>query len=85
MNLVKAALMRVPEDERDQVASAVMLLSQGYGVKEVGKALSVSWREVERLREVMASAMLAVMREDGFTETEIIRSLRVPTAIVSKL
>lgn len=67
---------------RDQATEILYLDAAGHSTLEIAKAIGVKWPEVKIIRNVAGDCIIAAMREDGYADVEIIRTLGVPTARV---
>jgi alkylhydroperoxidase family enzyme len=77
-----AALKRLPPEKQAVAGEVAIRTAAGYGTIEIGSTLGLTWVSVNRIRHETANAVVAELRASGYTETETIRLLGVPTAQV---
>jgi hypothetical protein len=64
---------------RGQAAEVIYLDAAGHSTREIAKKVGVKVPEVAILRQVAGDGLIAAMRDDGYADAEIIRTLGVPT------
>lgn len=67
---------------RDQATEILYLDAAGHTTREIAKRVGVKVPEVSTIREVTGDGLIAAMRQEGYADVEIIRTLGVPTARV---
>lgn len=77
-----AVIAHVPSAAQAQVLQVTYLSAAGYKTREIAAELHLPWPKVNELREQAGTAVITQMRDDGYSSTEIIRTLGVPTARV---
>lgn len=65
---------------REQAAEVIYLSAEGYSVPEIGRLLQIKRPQVSLLRELAGDGLIEVLRSEGRSDGEIIRTLGVPTA-----
>lgn len=68
---------------RDQATEILYLDAAGHSKLEIAKTMGISWPTVEVIRNAAGDCIIQAMREDGYADVEIIRTLGVPTARVA--
>lgn len=77
-----AVKSNVPSAAQAEVLEVSYLTAAGYGVREIASLLGLPWPRVNALKDQAGTAVIVQMRDDGYADTEIIRTLGVPTARV---
>jgi DNA-directed RNA polymerase specialized sigma24 family protein len=67
---------------RDQAQHVLYLDVEGFSTLEIAKAIGIKKTEVKTLKELAGDGVIEVMREDGYADVDIIRTLGIPTARV---
>gem|GEM_PF-4907953 len=81
--LLRQALDYLPPDDREPAARMATMLQVGYGTRETASALKISYRDLSELRTSLGLAMAQALREDGYSDVEVIRYLGVATGSVT--
>jgi hypothetical protein len=86
-NLIALAISRMPPPVQEQAAEILRLSAEGYGTVEIGSQIGLTWRKVNETTRLVGDSLVRVLvEEEGYTEIEAIRLLRVPSyAIVEAL
>jgi len=68
-----STLQRLPAALRERGGRAAALRAAGYSEAEIAAVLGGSERTLHRDRLKVCATLIAVLREDGYTDTEIVR------------
>jgi Mn-dependent DtxR family transcriptional regulator len=79
-DLVALAMNYVPTARREDAAEVSYLTAAGWKTTEIAKRLGISWREVNTLRDEAGDGVIEYLRDEGYTDVELIRTLGIPTA-----
>lgn len=83
MDLRHLALQRIPSAIRDDAANVADLLADGYRPGEVATITGLNRQRVNEMQKRIREGMVAALEDDGYSQSETIRYLGVPTAMVS--
>lgn len=67
---------------REQAAEVLYLDAAGHSTLEIGRELGIKRSHIGLLRQVAGDALIEALREDGYADLDIIRTLGIPTARV---
>lgn len=67
---------------RDQATEIIYLDAAGHTTREIGKKLNLKRREVESIRDLAGDGVISALRDSGYSDLEIIRTLGIATARV---
>ncbi len=67
---------------REQAAEILYLDAAGHSTREIAKLVGMKFPQVEIIRTVAGDCVIEAMRDSGYADIEIIRTLGVPTARV---
>ncbi len=81
-DIVALAMRFVPTVQRKQAEEVSYLTAAGWKTTEIAERMGISWRQVNDLRDVTGDGVIAHLRDEGYTDVEVIRTLGVPTARV---
>jgi hypothetical protein len=81
--LLRQALTHIPAEQRTTAAQAVTYLQAGYGDREAARALGISWKQLNELRDGVGLGVVSALRADGYSEAEIITYLGVATVMAA--
>lgn len=80
--LTEIALHRLPSAVQEETARIAELAAGGYKTREIAEHVGTSWRSVNARLYAYQRSVVEVLREDGYSDVEVIRFLGVPTAMV---
>jgi hypothetical protein len=81
VSIIRQAASYLPEPDREKALKVIFFTAQGMRPTEVAREVGTTVRGVASLRGQMGIGMCRLMKQDGFTDGEIIRSLGIPSAI----
>jgi DNA-binding transcriptional regulator LsrR (DeoR family) len=82
-DLVALAMNYVATAQREQASEVAYLTAAGWKTTEIASRLGISWREVNTLRDATGDGVISHLRDAGYSDVELIRTLGVPTARVA--
>lgn len=69
---------------REQAEQVLYLDAAGHSTTEIAAQLGVTWPTVNTLRQVAGDGVIEALREEGYADVDIIRTLGVPTQRVTE-
>lgn len=83
-DLFSLALRHIPSAMRPDAERVAARLEQGYKPIEVAGELGLSRQRVGEMQSRLQAGMVKALHEDGYRDSEAIRYLGVPTAMVHR-
>lgn len=80
--LPKLALDYLATAYRTQAAQVVTMSAVGFNSYEIASSMGLTVKGVKNLRDMVGDGVIEAMRDQGYADTEIIRTLGVPTGRV---
>jgi hypothetical protein len=82
-DLVALAMQHVATGRREPASEVAYLTAAGWKTTEIAARMGITWREVNDLRTAAGDGVIAALRDQGYSDVEVIRTLGVPTARVT--
>lgn len=82
-SIVALALDKLPTPMRAEVANVAYMSAAGWQTMEIAGALHMTWHRVNELKDAASVAVVGALRDQGYSDVEIIRTLGVPTQRVT--
>lgn len=82
-DLVALAMLHVATARREPASEVAYLTAAGWKTTEIADRMDITWREVNDLRREAGDGVIAALRDQGYSDVEVIRTLGVPTARVT--
>lgn len=80
--MIQRAASYLPPHQRTAAVEVAFFSAAGHRDGEIAKRLGIKAREVSALRDELGDAIVYTLRDDGFTDGEIARSLGIATALM---
>jgi hypothetical protein len=80
-NIVAQAIAGMPSPVQHEAQQVTLLAAAGHGSVEIARRLETTWPRIEEVRSSVGSAVVGVLRSEGYSAGEISRTLGIPTPV----